>query len=200
MQTFLTYRTFAKTAAGLDMMRLGKQRAETIQILRALRGDTDAYKHHPAVDMWRGYEEALVYYGLVIAHEWRVVRKFNDNTWGTFAEYATGYGMLNAVELDSGKINWNGRGFEMPPWLGEDWVLRSHRSNLIRKMAHHYGEQFGATPDNMPYIWPRWDKTHRHGYRLFLSRADLDRVNKGERVLPRQIRLEGNDGEVVVTE
>jgi hypothetical protein len=84
--------------------------------------------------------------------------------------------------------------------MGEDWVLRSHRSRLIEKMAHHYGEQFGATPVNMPYLWPKWDETHRHGYRLFLSRADIDRVKNGERKLPRVLELNTETGEVVVTQ
>lgn len=36
MQTFLPYADFAKSAASLDMMRLGKQRVETYQILQKL--------------------------------------------------------------------------------------------------------------------------------------------------------------------
>jgi hypothetical protein len=200
MQTFIVYRGFAKTAAALDMQRLGKQRVETLQILRALRHETDAYANHPAVKMWAGYEEALVLYGLIITHEWRVVRKFADNTWGQFVDIGKDYGMFDYLRTDGGSVQWSGTGFKLPPWTGEDWILRSHRSNLIRKLAVHYGDQFGSTPDNMPYIWPDWDESHRHGYRLRLSRPDLDRVNKGERVLPRQIELIGNDGEVRITE
>ncbi len=36
MQTFLPYPDFARSAAVLDPARLGKQRVETLQILRAL--------------------------------------------------------------------------------------------------------------------------------------------------------------------
>ena len=36
MQTFLPYRGFTESARVLDTRRLGKQRVETIQVLRAL--------------------------------------------------------------------------------------------------------------------------------------------------------------------
>jgi hypothetical protein len=36
MQTFLPYPDFGATAAVLDARRLGKQRVETVQVLRAL--------------------------------------------------------------------------------------------------------------------------------------------------------------------
>ena len=59
MQTFLPYKSFRKTALCLDNKRLGKQRVETLQILRALTGyynQSGAWLNHPAVKMWRGYE------------------------------------------------------------------------------------------------------------------------------------------------
>ena len=51
----------------LDPLRLGKQRVEALQILRALTVPGYGWRHHPAVKMWAGYEEALVRYGLEIA-------------------------------------------------------------------------------------------------------------------------------------
>lgn len=59
MQTFLPYADFAESARALDQKRLGKQRVEVVQIVRALTRETYGWKHHPAVLMWRGYEEAL---------------------------------------------------------------------------------------------------------------------------------------------
>jgi len=151
MQTFITYRGFAKTAASLDMQRLGKQRAETLQILRALRHEDTIVGNPWPYKMWEGYEEALVFYGLVITHEWRVVRGFRDDTWGQFVDIGKDYGMFDFVRPSKDGINWSGTGFALPPWLGEDWILRSHRSRLIEKLAVHYGDQFGRTPENMPY-------------------------------------------------
>ena len=66
MQTFLPFADFEKTARLLDTRRLGKQRVKTLQIVRALTRPGHGWRNHPAVRMWRGYEEALGAYGLVI--------------------------------------------------------------------------------------------------------------------------------------
>ena len=78
MQTFLPYPNFRESAKVLDRQRLGKQRVETLQILRCLAGETEGWKNHPAVKMWRGYEIALTMYRLAICNEW-VSRGYNDN-------------------------------------------------------------------------------------------------------------------------
>src|SRR3954467_7485357 len=70
MQSFLPYADFARTAAVLDPRRLGKQRVEAIQILRGLTVANYGWRHHPAVKMWAGYEEALARYGLDICSAW----------------------------------------------------------------------------------------------------------------------------------
>ena len=64
VQTFLPYPDFRRTAEALDSPRLGKQRVETLQILRALELPEYGWGNHPAVRMWRGYTPALVCYGL----------------------------------------------------------------------------------------------------------------------------------------
>ncbi|WP_202919120.1 MSMEG_6728 family protein [Saccharothrix deserti] len=71
MQTFLPRATFGRSAATLDTRRLGKQRVETLQILRALVWPEYGWKRHPAVLMWRGFTPALVAYGLAVCDEWR---------------------------------------------------------------------------------------------------------------------------------
>ncbi|GAB3896950.1 hypothetical protein GCM10029964_079090 [Kibdelosporangium lantanae] len=70
MQTFLPYPDFQATAEVLDARRLGKQRVEAIQVLRALTVPGYGWRHHPAAAMWAGYEEALVRYGLVVCSVW----------------------------------------------------------------------------------------------------------------------------------
>ena len=59
MQTFLPFPGFAESAMVLDSRRLGKQRVETFQILRALTWPSCGWKKHPAVRMWRGFVPAL---------------------------------------------------------------------------------------------------------------------------------------------
>ena len=70
MQTFLPYAGFADSAAVLDVPRLGKQRVETLQILRALQFPDYGWRNHPAVLMWRGRVPALVSYGLSCVAAW----------------------------------------------------------------------------------------------------------------------------------
>jgi len=71
MQTFLPFSSFWRSAKCLDNKRLGKQRVEAMQILTTLSGKNKAWKNHPAVKMWKGYENALAEYGIVICEEWR---------------------------------------------------------------------------------------------------------------------------------
>jgi hypothetical protein len=41
-----------------------------------------------------------------------------------------------------------------PPWI-TDGLIRSHKSNLVRKKPEHYGKLFPDVPDNLPYIWTK---------------------------------------------
>jgi len=70
MQTFLPYADFERTAAVLDGPRLGKQRVEVLQICNALHKERGGWVNHPVTRMWRGYEPALVAYGLAIVRAW----------------------------------------------------------------------------------------------------------------------------------
>ena len=64
MQTFLPFSSIRRSVSSLDNKRLGKQRVEVLQILKALSGETKGWVNHPATAMWRGYEDALVFYGV----------------------------------------------------------------------------------------------------------------------------------------
>ena len=55
----------------LDYRRLGKQRVEAMQILKALGNPSYGWQNHPAVKMWRGYEEALKFYMNMCILEWK---------------------------------------------------------------------------------------------------------------------------------
>ncbi|HEX7304900.1 MAG TPA: cytoplasmic protein, partial [Lentzea sp.] len=43
---------------------------------------------------------------------------------------------------------------ELPPWIGDEAVHRSHRSSLVRKFPEHYRRFFPDVPDDLPYVWP----------------------------------------------
>jgi Pyrimidine dimer DNA glycosylase len=59
VQTFLPYPNFAASAAVLDDRRLGKQRVEALQVLRAVAREAYGWKRHPVVRTWMGYPEAI---------------------------------------------------------------------------------------------------------------------------------------------
>lgn len=140
MQTFLPYADFSQTARSLDYRRLGKQRVEAWQVLRALNGMTKGWRNHPAVLMWNGYEKALCVYAIAICDEW-IARGYNDTMRERFVQWSS--------QLDD-----NNEQLKMPPWLGDQEFHRSHQSNLVRKFPEHYKEQFPDVPEDLEYLWP----------------------------------------------
>lgn len=161
MQTFLPYPNFAASARVLDRLRLGKQRVEVLQILRALRGRTRGWRNHPAVRMWRGHESVLIIYGLIVCAEWRIrgyqdrcaakIRRFFRNTTARLEAGITMACLQAARPVDYARI---ARLFGAPPWFGSEDVHASHRSNLLRKDPVHYGRFGWSEPPCLPYVWP----------------------------------------------
>lgn len=115
----------------LDYRRLGKQRVEAMQILNALAGKSRGWRRHPAVLMWRGYEPSLRMYLRCAILEWK--RRGYVNTM-----------RLPPLARCSRRI---------PPWLRMA-LIRSHRSNLLRKDASYYGRFGWDVPPDLPYAWP----------------------------------------------
>ena len=148
MQTFLPYADFEATARVLDSRRLGKQRVEVIQIVRALTRPGYAWKSHPAVLMWSGYEEALGTYGHIVSRVW-VEQGFGDTCAATIAADLAAAG----VEQLRPQAELAAAG-DLPPWLGDEALHRSHQSALVRKDPEWYGSRFPGVPDDLPYLWP----------------------------------------------
>ena len=163
MNTLLPYRDFVISARLLDVKRLGQQRMDCKTILAALTvGEYKClachthYKirekpqcmcggklvkvplySHPAVEMWKGYEDSLKCYSSVICHEW-IDRGYKDNLLQRF--------------------KYKGEPTP-PPWLGYEPFHLSHRSNLVRKNSRYYRVIFGFdTPDHLPFHWPTREK------------------------------------------
>ena len=132
------------SAAVLDDRRLGKQRVETLQILRALTWHSYGWRNHPAVRMWRGFVPALVSYGLAVCDEW-VARGRADAVRDVLLQFTGG------EEPDPARLHDRG---QRPPWLGLEPLHLSHRSALVRKDAEHYRPHFPDVPDDLPYLWP----------------------------------------------
>ncbi len=148
MQTFLPYPDFAACARALDTRRLGKQRVEALQIVRALLQPGYGWRHHPAVLMWKGYEEALGRYGVEVCREWRG-RGFADTCEPKIlADLA-----LLGIDRVRGQDELAAAG-ALPPWLGDPGFHRSHQSSLLRKDPEHYAPHFPGIPDDLDYVWP----------------------------------------------
>lgn len=145
MQTFLPYDDFLQSAQSLDSPRLGKQRVEALQILRALELPEYGWSNHPAVRMWRGFTPALVLYGLICARVWKQ-RGHADTTESQIAEFAPA--MVTAGQEDLGA-----RGM-LPPWLGDRAVHGSHRSKLLTKDPEYYRPLFPDAATGLDYFWP----------------------------------------------
>lgn len=149
MQTFLPYPSFTETAEVLDDRRLGKQRVEVLQVLRALTIVGYGWRHHPVVAMWAGYEEALSCYGITMCRAWTNAGR--SDTCAVIIrkdlEAATGLAVVRSQEeLASAG--------ELPSWLGSPKFHRSHQSALLRKHPDHYRRFFRGVPDDLPYVWP----------------------------------------------
>ena len=148
MQTFLPYPDFERSARVLDPRRLGKQRVEVIQIVRALTTPGYGWAHHPAVLMWKGYEEALGRYGLTCCQVWTELG-FADTCAATITLDLRGVGVHQIRSQPA-----LARVGAVPAWLGEEELHRSHQSSLLRKDSDWYGPLFPGVGDDLPYRWP----------------------------------------------
>lgn len=131
MQNFLPLADFEASARALDYRRLGKQRVEAWQILRALTDPAYGWQHHPAVAMWRGYEKALTAYYAAICREW-VRRGYRHTMTVMVPEPLT-------VE-------------DMPPWFGDPAFHFAHKSKLHYKAPEQYAQWAGIPV--VEYVWP----------------------------------------------
>lgn len=111
------------------------------------RHRTNAWRNHPAVVMWRGYEPALVRYSLTMCQEW--IRRGHvdtiNHTISMLADLA--YMVSLAYPEYSGWAS-----LEQPWWWGDDRLHTSHQSNLYRKDPEYYARF--AEVDETEYWWP----------------------------------------------
>jgi hypothetical protein len=148
VQTFLPYPDFERSLRTLDPKRLGKQRVETIQVVRALTRPGYGWANHPAVLMWKGFEEALGRYGFTCCEVWLELG-FGDTCAATIGADLRAAGVTH-VRTQQELAEAGG----LPPWLGDEDLHRSHRSALVRKDPEHYRPLFPDVPDDLPYLWP----------------------------------------------
>jgi len=134
MQTFLPYADFEKTVKCLDFRRLGKQRVEAMQIHNIITGraNSNAWKNHPAVNMWRNYEKSLATYHNFCIYEW-VDRGYNNN-----------------MQI----LTWEGK-IKLPFWFGNNDFHSSHRQTLLFKNYDWYSQFGWKEKPQYNYVWPK---------------------------------------------
>jgi hypothetical protein len=142
VQTFLPFPDFPESARVLDQARLGKQRVEALQVLRAIVLPSYGWQTHPAMQMWRGYVPALTRYALAMVDAW-TEQGHPDTTRPLITEFAP----EAATDIP----------LAVPSWLGNRALHLSHRSNLVRKAPEIYAPLFPGVPDDIPYLWPGAD-------------------------------------------
>ena len=138
MQTFLPFESFELSAACLDNKRLGKQRVEAYQILRAITGESKGWINHPATKMWSGYSYCLKLYINACIREW-VKRGFKN----TMSEYIIEWEDLSESDI--------------PYWFCNIKFHRQHQLMLLKKDLNHYSQYFYASKEEIDaadYIWP----------------------------------------------
>lgn len=127
MQTFLPFGSdFQTTAQCLDNKRLGKQRVENLQIIKALIGQTKAWSNHPATKQWSNYLTSLIKYHCVIVAEWNN-RGYKDTT-------------LETINTLPGIKTFLLTSNEDPFWLDDQNLLFTHKGNLYRKDPVFYSQ------------------------------------------------------------
>jgi hypothetical protein len=147
MQTFLISPNPKETAKILDNKRLGKQRVEAIQIANILLGiqNSNAWKNHPAVLMWKGYEKFLVHdYLKAMILEWGN-RGYHGEKCKEHYIRLMKILFPNTIEKEiTDKI-------KIPGWFCDE-LFNSHKSNLMRKDSNYYF--WYGIPNNLEYWWP----------------------------------------------
>jgi hypothetical protein len=149
MQTFLPYaEDYKATAKVLDNKRLGKQRVETYQILKALLGESKGWVNHPATRMWKNNEYQLFLYQNEICEEWSR-RGFAD----TVMQKTTTLILKHSVPVKT----------ELPYWMTNPAVQITHQANLFIKnpVAYPFFEHQVSVykdliccPEKCTYFWP----------------------------------------------
>lgn len=130
MQVFVPYASPYRVASCLDMRRLNKQVIECRQILAAIRGESNAWKNHPCVKMYRDHTEWLEYYVFCLECYRESVRASDEQD-------------LDEMWIQSHLAEeWSDQADAItPPFLTEEFC-KHHRDRLFTKDPEWYRDLF----------------------------------------------------------
>jgi hypothetical protein len=173
MITWMTRASFLDSAADMHTDHLAQLLHEGSDLLGGLVYGVyeEQDPGQPAGKGWYGYEVALAAY-LAAANAELSTRGVSDHHHLAIANIVQDLRRTDTVEFDK------------PAWIEDTDVLRSHRSNMMRRWPKIYN--WKGTPPNMPYVWPVVDDGG--GYTLVLSRHDKALLASGDRKLPSDIK------------
>jgi hypothetical protein len=177
MQTFLPYADIGLSIWCLDWKRLGKQRVEALQILKAnnqgqkiafIWGWNEAGKEYKKLLWFKPLDsgdgiKSTPWYNHPCTKMWRgyedcLTYYYNEciYLWKQkhtnnmpMCLYSNVWGNFPRWDLIAAKEK-----IFYPPWFGNKEFHDSHKSNLLRKMPEHYSKFNWQVPNDLPYIWP----------------------------------------------
>ena len=132
MQTFFPHESIYQSAQALDSKRLNKQILEAYQILKVLSGAslTGAWRNHPAVLMWKGYEYSLFKYAMIMIQEAQNRGIKTDKNESNIKDLLNQYG--------------NSWGKKNPLWLSDQnkimRIITTHKARLFDKDPIYYAK------------------------------------------------------------
>lgn len=141
MQIFLPYTDIINVAKCLDKRRLHKQIVECKQIIKAITGESEAWKNHPIVKMYKNNLEFVKVYLKVLEDYWELKQKNED------------------VDNNLGIYSSNERAkFLLPNFINNEY-LATMKGRLYVKDPVHYAdfahyESFGH--QNMYFVDGEW--------------------------------------------
>lgn len=179
VMTWMTRRGPAQTAQDLETHNLRATIEDALNLLDKMTGvDVEEIPdNHPMIFAWRGYEYSLAIYGMLLCLDWHLKRGQADQLFYEFHKTAR-----ELAESEPGE-----HFYKVPPWFYDTDVLRSHRSNLVRRHPETYRDTWKDVPVNWPYLWPVIDPEEEDGYKLMLSKGDKKRLREKTRTLPQDV-------------
>lgn len=172
MQTFLPYTDFKSCARVLDDKRLGKQRVECLQILKALQPPEvcPMCQGRKMIDIrWtKSPQQKNVQCPMCRAEGVRA------RAWSNHPATRMWRGYTNTLINYCWDMcdEWRRRGFDdsvaqtvahfvqhsepglIPPWLGDERLHASHRAALLYKLPSHYSQFSWTETPKQDYYWP----------------------------------------------
>lgn len=179
MQTFLPFPHFTMSAQVLDKKRLGKQRVETLQILKVLwRGKYYCNDCQKTITHFNPYKTGFHCYDceaplkmtgwynhpavqLWIGHPWSLYNYLTEicKEWSIRGYKDTCYNKASIlVSKNFSDVSAN----MLPHWFGNEKFHSAHRAALLFKNYEYYKQFAWKEEPKLEYFWPKSNVLDNH--------------------------------------